>query len=225
MTGTLVNFLAIIAGGLVGIFFKNRLSAKIQLTIIQGLSLVVILIGLQMALQTDNILILLFSLVGGGISGELLKIENRLAKLGEKIKKDFQQDNSLFVQGFVQASLVFCVGAMAVMGAIQDGINHDPTILYNKAVLDGIAAVAFSASLGMGVIFSAIPVLVYQGGITILASWVEQFLTQAMITQMTATGGLLIIALGLNMLKITTIRVGNLLPALLLAILLSIFLN
>ncbi len=223
MTGTLVNFLAIIAGGLVGIFFKNRLSAKIQLTIIQGLSLVVILIGLQMALQTDNLLILLFSLVGGGISGELLKIENRLAKLGEKIKKDFQQDNSLFVQGFVQASLVFCVGAMAVMGAIQDGINHDPTILYNKAVLDGIAAVAFSASLGMGVIFSAIPVLVYQGGITILASWVEQFLTQAMITQMTATGGLLIIALGLNMLKITTIRVGNLLPALLLAILLSIF--
>ena len=223
MTGTLVNFLAIIAGGLVGIFFKNRLSAKIQLTIIQGLSLVVILIGLQMALQTDNLLILLFSLVGGGISGELLKIENRLAKLGEKIKKDFQQDNSLFVQGFVQASLVFCVGAMAVMGAIQDGINHDPTILYNKAVLDGIAAVAFSASLGMGVIFSAIPVLVYQGGISILASWVEQFLTQAMITQMTATGGLLIIALGLNMLKITTIRVGNLLPALLLAILLSIF--
>lgn len=223
MTGTLVNFLAIIAGGLVGIFFKNRLSAKIQLTIIQGLSLVVILIGLQMALQTDNLLILLFSLVGGGISGELLKIENRLAKLGEKIKKDFRQDNSLFVQGFVQASLVFCVGAMAVMGAIQDGINHDPTILYNKAVLDGIAAVAFSASLGMGVIFSAIPVLVYQGGITILASWVEQFLTQAMITQMTATGGLLIIALGLNMLKITTIRVGNLLPALLLAILLSIF--
>lgn len=222
MTGTLVNFLAIIAGGLVGFFFKNRLSAKIQLTIIQGLSLVVILIGLQMALQTDNLLILLFSLVGGGISGELLKIENRLAKLGEKIKKDFQQDNSLFVQGFVQASLVFCVGAMAVMGAIQDGINHDPTILYNKAVLDGIAAVAFSASLGMGVIFSAIPVLVYQGGITILASWVEQFLTPAMITQMTATGGLLIIALGLNMLKITTIRVGNLLPALLLAILLSI---
>ncbi|MCG8514973.1 MAG: DUF554 domain-containing protein [Halanaerobiales bacterium] len=223
MSGTLVNFLAIIAGGLVGIFFKNRLSAKIQLTIIQGLSLVVILIGLQMALQTDNLLILLFSLVGGGISGELLKIENRLAKLGEKIKKDFQQDNSLFVQGFVQATLVFCVGAMAVMGAIQDGINNDPTILYNKAVLDGIAAVAFSASLGMGVIFSAIPVLVYQGGITILASWVEQFLTQAMITQMTATGGLLIIALGLNMLKITTIRVGNLLPALLLAILLSIF--
>lgn len=225
MTGTIVNFLAIIAGGLVGMFFKNRLSAKIQLTIIQGLSLVVILIGLQMALQTDNLLILLFSLVGGGISGELLKIENRLAKLGEKIKKGFQQDNNLFVQGFVQASLVFCVGAMAVMGAIQDGINHDPTILYNKAVLDGIAAVAFSASLGMGVIFSAIPVLVYQGGITILASWVEQFLTQAMITQMTATGGLLIIALGLNMLKITTIRVGNLLPALLLAILLSIFLN
>lgn len=224
MTGTLVNFLAIITGGLVGLFFKNRLSAKIQLTIIQGLSLVVILIGLQMALQTDNLLTILFSLVGGGIGGELLKIEERLGKLGEKLKKDFQQDNSLFVQGFVQASLVFCVGAMAVMGAIQDGINHDPTILYNKAVLDGIAAVAFSASLGMGVIFSAIPVLVYQGGITILASWVEQFLTQAMITQMTATGGLLIIALGLNMLQITKIRVGNLLPALFLAILFSAFL-
>ena len=177
-----------------------------------------------MALQTDNLLTILFSLVGGGIGGELLKIEERLGKLGEKLKKDFQQDNSLFVQGFVQASLVFCVGAMAVMGAIQDGINHDPTILYNKAVLDGIAAVAFSASLGMGVIFSAIPVLVYQGGITILASWVEQFLTQAMITQMTATGGLLIIALGLNMLQITKIRVGNLLPALFLAILFSAFL-
>ena len=225
MTGTFVNFLAIIIGSVLGLFFKNRMSEAIQLMIMQGISLVVILIGMQMALQTDNLLTVIFSLVLGGIIGETINIEKMLNKLGQKLQKGFKKGKDLFVQGFVQASLVFCVGAMAIMGAIQDGVNNDPTILYNKSILDGIASVAFSATFGIGVIFSAIPVLVYQGGITLFASWAERFLNQAMITEMTATGGLLILALGLNMLGIAKIRVGNLLPALLLAVIFSVFFN
>lgn len=218
MIGTIVNFIAIILGSIIGLFFKDRFSKNIQQTVMYGLSLAVILIGLQMALQTKNILIVIFSLVIGGIIGELFKIERRLNNLGRHIQERFNNENDLFVQGFVQASLVFCVGAMAIMGSIQDGLNNDPTILFNKSIIDGIASIAFSATFGAGVIFSAIPVFLYQGGITLLASWVQNFLTEMMINEMTTTGGLLILAIGLNMMGATRIKVGNLLPSLVIAV-------
>ncbi|MFW6264772.1 MAG: DUF554 domain-containing protein [Bacillota bacterium] len=223
MTGTIVNVVAIIVGSLLGIFFKERFPRKMQQTVMQGLGLAVILIGIQMALQTKNILIVIFSLVLGGVVGELIDIEKKLNNVGEYIRKKFNSKDDLFVQGFVQASLVFCVGAMAIMGSIQDGLNNDPTILYNKSMLDGFASIAFAATSGIGVAFSAIPVLLYQGGITLLSSTAEKFLSDAMITEMTATGGLLILAIGLNIMGLGKIKVGNLLPSLVFAILLTIF--
>lgn len=223
MTGTIVNFIAIIAGSLLGLFLKERFTEKLQEIVMQGLGLAVFLIGIQMALESKNILVVIFSMVLGGIAGEIVDIEKKLNGLGNYIKNKFAREDDLFIQGFVQASLVFCVGAMAIMGSIQDGINNDPTILFNKSMLDGFASIAFAATTGIGVLFSAIPVLLYQGGITILASFVARYLTEAMIVEMTATGGLLILAIGLNLMKIGKVKVANLLPSLAFAILLSLF--
>lgn len=224
MTGTIVNFFAILIGSLLGVFFKDKFPRKVQETVMQALGLAVILIGVQMALQTNNVLIVIFSMVMGAITGEIIAIENRLEKVGIYIKNRFNSKDDLFVQGFVQASLVFCVGAMAIMGSIQDGLNNDPTILYNKSILDGFASIAFAATSGVGVAFSAIPVFLYQGSITLLASVAERYLTDAMITEMTATGGLLILAIGLNIMGIGKLKVGNLLPSLVFAVILTIIL-
>ncbi len=224
MTGTIVNFFAILIGSLLGVFFKDKFPRKVQETVMQALGLAVILIGVQMALQTNNVLIVIFSMVMGAITGEIIAIENRLEKVGIYIKKRFNSKDDLFVQGFVQASLVFCVGAMAIMGSIQDGLNNDPTILYNKSILDGFASIAFAATSGVGVAFSAIPVFLYQGSITLLASVAERYLTDTMITEMTATGGLLILAIGLNIMGIGKLKVGNLLPSLVFAVILTIIL-
>ncbi len=223
MLGTTINFIAIVTGSILGVVLKERFPHNIQETIMKGLSLAVVLIGLQMAMQTNHLLIVIFSLVIGGIMGELINIEKRLQQVGVYIENKFKKKNDLFVQGFVQASLVFCVGAMAIMGSIQDGLNNDPTILFNKSMLDGVASIAFSATFGIGVLFSAFPVLIYQGSITLFASIIQQYLSEVMVNEMTATGGLLILAIGLNIMGMTKIRVGNLLPALLMAVILAIF--
>lgn len=223
MIGNIVNFFAVIIGSLMGLLFKERFPERIQGIVMQGLALSVILVGLQMALQSKQFLVVVFSLIIGGITGELIDIEAKLEKLGGYIKQKFNSENDLFVQGFVQTSLLYCVGAMAIMGAIQAGLNNDPTILYNKALIDGIASIAFAATFGIGVLFSAFPVLIYQGGITLLALWVQNFLTEQMIVEMSATGGLLILAIGLNMLGVTRIKTGNLLPAVLAAVVIVFF--
>jgi len=224
MTGTLVNVAAIIAGSILGVIFRSNFSESIEKIVMQGISLAVILIGLDMALEVQGsagMLIVIFSLVLGGITGELLKIEKRLNLLGESIKARFNNSNDLFVQGFVQASLVYCVGAMAIMGAIQEGIQGDPSLLLTKSLLDGTTAIAFASTAGIGVGFSALPVLLYQGTITLFSSRVEMFLTPAVISQLTATGGLLILGIGFNILGIAKIKAGNLLPALGFAVILS----
>ncbi|MFW5787501.1 MAG: DUF554 domain-containing protein [Bacillota bacterium] len=225
MIGTIVNTAAIIIGSILGLFIKGKFTTRIQKTVMQGISLAVILIGLQMALQIEgsvDIIIVIFSLVIGGIIGEILKLETKLDNIGNKLKKNFSNDE-FFVQGFVQTSLIFCVGAMAIMGAIQDGLNNDPSLLLTKSLLDGTTSIAFAATYGIGVIFSAIPVFLYQGGITLLASRVQQFLSDPVIKEMTATGGLLIFAIGLNIIGITKIKVGNLLPSLFIAIIIASF--
>ncbi len=226
MTGTLVNVLAIIAGSVLGLILKGRLPERIQKIVMQGLSLAVILIGIQMALvgtESADILIIIFSLVIGGIIGEIFGVEEALEHMAGKLRDRFGGDDSFFVQGFVQASLVYCVGAMAIMGAIQDGLNNDPSILFTKSLLDGTASIAFSATFGIGVMFSAIPVLIYQGGISLLASWAQQVLTEPVIRNLTATGGLLILAIGFNMLGMSKIKIGNLLPAIFVSIIISFF--
>lgn len=222
MIGTIVNTAAIIAGGFLGNFLKGKFSSRIQETVMQGISLAVMLIGMKMAFSLDKsngTILIIFSLVIGGIIGEIVNIEKKLNNVGDWLREKVG-DDEFFVQGFVQTSLIYCVGAMAIMGAIQDGLNSDPSLLFTKSLLDGTSSIAFAATYGIGVVFSALPVFIYQGSITLLASYAQQILSDSMIMGMTATGGLLIFAIGLNIIKVAKIKVGNLLPSLLVAIIL-----
>jgi len=226
MIGTIVNVASVLGGSTVGVLFKGKFPEKVQNTVIHGISLAVILIGMQMAFSIEkdpDILLVIFSLVIGAVVGELMQLEKRLNDFGESLKDKFGGEDDLFVQGFVQASLIYCVGAMAIMGSIQDGLNNDPSILFTKSLLDGITSIAFAASTGIGVAFSVIPILIYQGSITLAANWAAVYLTEDMIRIMTASGGLLITAIGLNMLGVSKIKTGNLLPTLLVAVVLSAF--
>ncbi len=200
MIGTIVNVIAIVVGSLVGLFFARFFTERIRTVIMQGLALSIILIGLSMALKTTNILIVIGSMVLGGATGELLRIEERLESLGERLKRGFRSGSATFVTGFVTASLVYCVGAMAVVGSLDEGIRHDPHILLAKSLLDGVASIAFASTLGVGVIFSAITVFIYQGALTILGMFFGALLSETMVAELTASGGLLILGIGLNIL-------------------------
>ena len=222
MIGTIVNTVSIIFGGSVGTFLGDKLAKRYKETVMQGITLAVLLLGLKMALGTQNPTIVIFSLLLGALAGETIRIEKKLNQFGAWLEKKFKGQGSI-AEGFVQCSLLYCVGAMAIMGAIQDGLQQDPTTLYAKSLLDGFSAIAFSSTLGIGVVLSAIPVLIYQGSITLLASWVQILLTEEVIIEMTATGGLLIVAIALNMFDLTEIKVGNLLPAIFVAVILAFF--
>jgi uncharacterized membrane protein YqgA involved in biofilm formation len=187
-------------------------------SILQGLGLVTILIGLKMALETNNVLLMLGSVLLGVIIGELLKIDQWLEKLGNILEGVFQKKGKgRFSEGFVTASIVFCTGPMAILGAIQDGLSGNYQLLGIKSVLDGVASVAFSATLGFGVAFSSLSILLYQGAITIFAVFLEPILTEPMILEITATGGLLIVGIGLKVLDLVQIKLANFLPALVIA--------
>lgn len=227
--GTIVNTIAVIAGSILGLILKFGIPERFKATIMQAISLSVIFIGTSGVLQgifkilssgkidRQHIMLMIFSLVIGGIIGEILRIEDFLDSLGEKIRNAFSRmiksENSTFTEGFVTASLVFCVGAMAIVGSLEDGLNHNYSILFAKSILDGVTSVIFSATLGIGVMFSSIAILVYQGSITLLAGLIKPFLTDAVVLQMSMVGSVLIFAIGLNMLGVTKIKVGNLLPA------------
>ena len=213
MTGTMINTAAIIAGTAVGITLKKGIPDRYKNTVMQGLSLAVIIIGLQMGLKTANVLIVVLSMVLGGLTGELLNIEERLNSMGLYLEKKLGGNGGNFTKAFVTSSLVYCVGAMAIVGSIQDGISGDSSTLVAKSLLDGIASVIFASTLGIGVAFSSIPVFLYQGSITLMAQYLQNFLTPDVIREVTATGGVLIFGIGIKMLEIRDIKVGNLLPA------------
>jgi len=225
MSGTMINVVGIVAGTVLGVLLGGRMSEHTRETVLRGLGLVTLVIGLQMTLDhTQNILIVLGSVLLGGILGEWWNIEGRLESLGVWLESRFNrgtgsaEDAARFIQGFVTASLVFCVGPLAILGAIQDGLSGDYRLLAIKSMLDAFAALAFSASMGIGVIFSAVSVLLYQGTITLLASQAERILSEPMIAEMTATGGILVAGIAVSsLLQIRKIRIGNFLPALLLA--------
>lgn len=224
MLGTIVNSLAIIAGAIIGILFGQALPEKMKKTVIQGIGLAVLLIGISMALQTKNTLIVIASLVIGGIIGEWIDIEYRIQQLGNWLEKTLSKGKSQgnFTKAFVTTSLIYCVGAMAIMGALESGLKGEHSILYAKAMLDGISAIVFASSMGIGVLASVVPVFLYQGGITLSASLLQGLLSAPVIAEMTATGGLLILGIGLNILEIKEIKVGNLLPGIFVAIPLTI---
>ena len=224
MKGTIVNALAIVIASLVGASLKARFPENVRATVMQGLALVVLLIGLKMAFSTNNILILLASIVIGSAIGETLKIEERLESTGKNLERKLGSHDAI-ARAFVTSSLVFCVGSMAIVGAIQDGLSNDATLLYVKSMLDGVAALAFSSLMGIGVIFSSVSVLVYQGSITLFASAISPYLTEKVVNEIVSTGGLLIFGIGINLLEIKRIKVGNMLPSLIIApILAKVFL-
>lgn len=223
MYGTIVNSFAIIVGSIVGVLFQHKFPKKIQLIVFQGLGLSTILIGLQMALKVENVLTLIFSLLIGGIIGESLNLDLQMEKFGNWLKSKVKSEDTQFTDGFVAASVLFCVGAMAILGSLDEGIRGDRTVLFTKSILDGFAAIALSASMGIGVAFSAIPIFLYQGAITLLSSYTHNFFTPLMIHQLTAVGGLLIVGISFNLLEIKKIKVTNLLPSLILTVLFSLF--
>jgi uncharacterized membrane protein YqgA involved in biofilm formation len=218
VTGTWINVATVLCGGLLGLLLGSRFPDKVRQTVMAGLGLVTLVIGLQMALQTKNILIVLGSLLAGGIAGELLDLDGRITRLAGRAEKRFSSDGSgTFARAWVTTSLLFCVGPLTFTGAIQDGLTGDYHLLATKAMLDGFAALAFGSALGLGVLASAGTVLVYQGGLSLAAGAMKAALTTAMIDEMSATGGMLVLGLGLGLLELKAIRVANFLPALIFA--------
>jgi len=213
MLGTIVNTVAIIAGSLIGLLFKGSIPEKYGKTIMHAIGLAVILIGLKTALKTDDILIIIISLALGSVMGELLRIEDRLEQLGKGLGRLLPGDNDGVAKGFVTASLVYCVGAMAIVGALESGLSGNHQTLFAKSLLDGIGSILFASTLGIGVLFSALSVFFYQGAITMAASTLKPFLTPGVVAQMSAVGGLLILAIGINLLEIKKLKIGNMLPA------------
>lgn len=214
MLGVLVNVGAIVLGGIIGLFAHKGLNEKVKLVVIQGIGLATIIIGVGGAILTENILLLVISLALGGAIGALLKIDNRLDNVGLRIEEKFSEEGG-FAKGFVLSTLIYCVGAMAIVGSIEAGVSGDNTTLYIKSLLDGITAIVFTASLGYGVIFSSVPVLVYQGSIVLLSKYLEPYMTDALINEMSAVGGVLILGIGFTLLDIKKIHLGDMLPALL----------
>lgn len=224
MTGTIINVVAVVAGGTLGSLMGARLSERMRETIMNGLGLLVIAIGIHLSLKTNNVIIVLVSLVLGGITGEILHIEKGINGLGRWLEQktartkptatDSSADATRFSRAFLTASLVFCVGPMAILGSFEDGLSGDYSLLATKSALDFIAALSFASTMGPGVIFAALSVLAYQGTLTLGAGCASSLLTEPMRAEMSATGGVLMLALGLGLLELKQIRTGNLLPAL-----------
>lgn len=215
MLGTIVNALAIIGGSLLGIIFSKGIPDSYKQNIMSGVGLSVMLIGIKSALSSDSLMVVIFSVIIGAMIGEFLKIEQRLEDLGTFFERKISRktgDSGSFARGFVTASLVFCVGSMAIVGALESGLTSNHQTLFAKSILDGVTSIIFASSMGIGVMFSSIPVFLYQGLITITAVFMKSFLVPETISQMTSVGGLLILAIGMNLLGITKIRIGNLLP-------------
>ena len=222
MIGTIINIAAVIVGSMVGILFGARIPAKLKETVISGMGLFVIAMGLQMFLKTENPLIVLGALVIGTLLGEWWRIEDGLHRLGEILEQRFSREeddgSNKFVRGFLTASLLFCVGPMAILGSIQDGLTGNYNLLAVKSVLDGFASIAFASTLGIGVAFSSLILLVYQGGISLLAGQLNSIVNTSMMNELTAAGGVLLMGVGIsNLLELKKIRVGNMLPALFIA--------
>ncbi len=221
MTGTLINTITVLLGGTLGSLLGDRLPERVRLIVIQGVGLVTLIVGADMALETGNVLIVLGSILIGGILGEWWRLEDRLDSAGEWLEQKAARVPFLtrgdFTKGFVTASLVFCVGPMTVLGSIQDGLTGDYHLLAIKSVLDGFAGLAFAATMGMGVTFAAVSVLLYQGALTLGASLFQNILTDAMVIEMTAAGGVIILGIGLMLLEIKRVKVANFLPALAIA--------
>ncbi len=218
MTGTLVNTGAIIAGSLIGISVGKHLPERIKTIMVQALGLSVLLVGIKMALDVTDLIVTIGCMLLGAVTGELIRIEYWIERLGEWLKDRTSSNSSTFAEGFMSASVLYLTGAMMIVGSIQDGTVGDPTTLYVKSLLDGVISIPLASGLGIGVGFSALSVFVVQGSLTLLAGHLLFMQDPVVLNAVTATGGLLIIGIGTNLLQVTKISIGNFLPAIIYAI-------
>lgn len=225
LLGTLVNVALVLIGGFVGLFLKKGISKRFSDLIMNAIALVTMVIGITFATASENMLVVIISLVVGALMGEGINIDKKLNQLGGLIKSKVKSESGNVGEGFVTATLLFCVGSMAIMGSLDSGLRGDHTVLCTKAIMDGISALIFASSMGIGVILSAMPILLYQGSITLLSSFIQPYLTQSMMTEMNAVGGILLIGLGISILGIKEIKVSNLLPALVIPVILLAFID
>ena len=221
LLGTVVNAAAILIGGAIGLLLRNGLPDRISDAVMSGVALTVLYVGVSGSLEGEKTLVAILSIVVGGAIGTWVNIDKGLNKLGTFAQKKLSgnQEGSTFAEGFINASLVFCVGAMAVVGSLQSGLTGNHEVLFAKALLDGISSAVYAAALGSGVLLSALPVFLYQGAITLLAGLLSPVLSEDVVAEMTCVGSLLIIGIGLNMLKVTKLKLANYLPAIFLPIL------
>jgi len=228
MLGTIVNTAAVIIGSIIGILLKKGLPERLADTLMKVLGLCTLFLGVSGSLKGENSMILIISMVVGALIGEGIDLEDKINRLGKWIEMRFQGRSTTktsIAEGFVSASLLFCVGAMTIVGSLQSGLLGNHEMLFNKSMLDFVAAIIFASTMGIGVAFAGAFVFVYQGAITLLARWVSPFLTDTVINEMTCVGSVIIIGLALNMLGIAKLRVMNYLPAIFLPVLLCIFLS
>ena len=212
--GTIFNSLAVILGSMIGLTAGKFMPEKMNDTIFNCLGLFTIYVGVNMTLKTEHSIAVLLSLVLGAVTGEILGIETKLNSLGDTLKAKIHTSNEKFTDGFVNATLLFCVGSMAIIGSIEDGLRHNPEILMTKGIMDCIAGSMLAGAYGVGVMFSVIPMFIYQGALTLGASWAESVITESMYANISGLGGLMIMGIGLNMLKVTRLKLGDMLPGL-----------
>ncbi|MEA1913021.1 MAG: DUF554 domain-containing protein [candidate division WOR-3 bacterium] len=217
INGTLVNAGSIIVGSSIGLLVKSNIPERITKVAFQGIGLFTLFLGFYMALKTNNFLIMIFSILIGSIIGGSINIEKFINRFGEKLRSKIKTKDENFSEGLVTAFLLFCMGSMTILGAIEEGLGGFPHLLFAKSILDGFSSIALSSALGIGVMFSAIPLLIYQGGLTLFAGLFQNVLSSPVINEITAVGGLMLIGLGINILDIKKLRVINMLPALIAA--------
>ena len=219
MLGTIVNAGAVIVGSLIGLSLKSRLPERYINIFFQVIGLFTLYLGISMAMKSTHVLQLVISLISGAFIGEALHLNRGLDRIAEWAKKKFKSSHERFTEGLLTAFLLYCMGSLTILGAIQEGMTGDAHLLYVKSLMDGISSIALASGLGVGVLFSAVPLLIFQGGITLLAMWMGDFISSVIITELTATGGVLLLGLGINILGIKKINVINMLPALVMIIL------
>ena len=219
--GTFVNVITVLLGGSIGLVIGNRVPQRFNTIIFQAIGLFTLFLGVLMALKAEALLVVVFSLVVGSVIGVWLNLDKRVEGLSQIFKGFFKGSNDRFTEGFVTSFLLFCMGSMTVLGSIEEGLGHGSQILIVKAVMDGFSAMIFCQALGVGVLFSVIPLLLYQGGITLLAHYVGAFLPNYIVNDMAATGGILLMGLGITIMEIKTVKVMNMIPSIVFAVVFS----
>lgn len=223
MIAVLVNCFTIILGSLLGIIFSKKITSRLSEVIQTGAGVVVLVLGVEMTLQYDNILSLTFSLMAGGIIGSIIDIDGKIFKIGQwlgtKLPQKEEKSTSSFGYGFLNASVLFCVGAMSIVGSIEAGVNGNYSVIFTKSLLDGFMAIVFASSMGVGVVFSFLTVLIYQGALTLLATVIAPYMDEVLLAELTASGGALIIMIAINLLGLKSIKTANYLPAVFLCVL------